>query len=213
MIVSWKHVTRRVSIGLSVFMLMIFLAACGGGSTGSSTPTPKLPTPTPSPTTPSIALQTFTGDGFTISYPQSWQKSSSSAQGISQTVFHDETTGNAFTIVATPDPGGAASADTIANASIQSVSQAGLKNSKPDTSVAPSVTVNGVTWVQRAVTGTATVNGQDVPAKLILLVAIHPAGAADSRAFQLIYGGPTLTYDLINAQIFQPMLQSFKFTS
>ncbi len=34
MIVSWKHVTRRVSIGLSAFMLMVFLAACGGGRHG-----------------------------------------------------------------------------------------------------------------------------------------------------------------------------------
>ncbi len=209
MMLSWKHVTRRVSISLGVVVLMVFLAACGGGSTGSSTPTPAAPTPTPSPSTPSVAMQTFTGNGFTISYPQNWQKSSSNN---TQTVFTDQTTGNAFTIVQTPDPGGAASADSLANASVQALSTSVLKNGKTET-VPASVTVNGVTWVQRALTGSITVNGQDVPAKLILLVAIHPASAANSQAFQLIYGGPTLTFDLINAQIFQPMLQSFKFTA
>lgn len=212
MIVSWKHVTRRVSIGLSAFMLMVFLAACGGGSTGSSTPTPTPPTPTPSPTTPSIAMQTFTGNGFTISYPQSWQKSSSSSQNTSQTVFQDTTTGNSFTIVSTPDPGGALSADSLASTSSQALLGSVLKNGKSE-NVPASVTINGVTWSQRGASGDATVNGQSVPAKLILLVTVHPPNATTSQAFQLIYAGPALTFDLISAQIFQPMLQSFKFTS
>jgi hypothetical protein len=191
---------------------MIFLAACGGGGTGSSTPTPTSPTPTPSPTTPSVALQTFTGDGFTISYPASWQKSSSSSQNTSQTVFQDATTGNSFTIVATPDPGGALSADSLANTSSQALMDSVLKNGKSET-VPTSVTINGVTWSQRGASGDVTVNGQSVPAKLILLVTVHPANATTSRAFQLIYAGPALTFDMVSAQIFQPMLQSFKFTS
>jgi len=213
MIVSWKHVTRRVSISLSAVVLMVFLAACGGGgSTGSATPTPTSPASNPSPTTPSVAMQTFTGNGFTISYPQSWQKTSSNSQGLNQVAFHDETTGNAFTIVMTPDPEGAASADKIADTSVQTLSSVAVKNGKPAT-VPASTTINGITWSQRAITGTVAVNSQDVPAKVIVLVTIHPANSATSQAFELFYGGPTFTFDLVNTQIFQPMLQSFKFTA
>lgn len=212
MTLSWKHVTRRVSISLGAIVLMVFLAGCGGGSTGSSTPTPATPTPTPSPATPSVGMQTFSGNGFTISYPQSWQKSSSSTQNTSQAVFQDAATGNSFTIVTTPDPGGALSADSLANTSSKALAGSVLKNGKPD-SVPASVTVNGVTWSQRGVSGDATVNGQSVPAKLILLVTVHPANATTSQAFQLIYASPALTFDQVNAQIFQPMLQSFKFTA
>lgn len=204
---SWKHVTRQVSINLSFLVLIALLAACGGGGgTASSTPTPSASVP--SPTAPSTSMQTFTGNGFSISYPQSWQKTTSS----SQTVFEDATTGNAFTIVQTADPGGAASADTLASASIQAIAKTVLKNGKTE-SIAASTSLNGVTWSQRAVTGDVTVGSQDVPAKLVLLVTIHPASAPTSQAFQLFYVAPTFTFDQVNLLIFQPMLQSFKFTS
>jgi hypothetical protein len=153
-------------------------------------------------------MQTFTGNGFSISYPQNWQKTTSS----SQTVFSDETAGNAFTIVQTADPGGAASADTIASASIQAIAKTVLKNGKTAT-VPATVSINGTTWSQRAVTGDIEANGQNVPAKLVLLVTIHPAGAATSQSFQLFYIAPTLTFDQVNLLIFQSMLQSFKFTA
>lgn len=210
---SWKHVTRRMSLGLGVALLMVLLAACGGGSSGSTgtTPTPKASTPTPTPT-PAVAMQTYTGNGFTVSYPQGWTPDASNSQGISQVAITDKTTGNAFTIVATPDPGGISSADKLADASIQALSKAAVKDGKA-VSVDPSVTINGVTWAQRAITGTTTVNGQSVPVKVILLVTVHPASAANSQAYQLIYGGPTLLFDQTNTQIFQPMLQSFKFTA
>lgn len=204
---SWKHVTRQVSISLSFIVLITVLAACGGGGgTASSTPTPSAPTP--APTTASVGMQTFTGNGFSISYPQNWQKTTSS----SQTVFSDETAGNAFTIVQTADPGGAASADTIATASIQAIAKTVLKNGKTET-VPATVSINGTTWSQRAVTGDVEANGQTVPAKLVLLVAIHPASAVTSQSFQLFYVAPTLTFDQANLLVFQPMLQSFKFTA
>ena len=210
MIISWKHVTRRVLAGLSAVVLMVFLAACGGGgSTGSATPTPTTPPSNPSPTAPSTAMQTFTGNGFTISYPQNWKKTSSTN---SQTAFQDPTTGNTFTIVQTPDPGGVLSADSLANTTSQGLESSVLTNGKSD-SVPASVTINGVTWSQRGASGNTKVDNQTIPAKLILLVTIHPASAATSQAFELIYAGPALTFDLVNAQIFQPMLQSFKFTA
>jgi hypothetical protein len=153
-------------------------------------------------------MQTFTGNGFSIGYPQSWQKTTSN----SQTVFEDATAGNAFTVVQTADPGGAASANTIASASIQAIARTVLKNAKTE-SVSSSISINGVTWSQRAVTGDVVVNNQTVPAKLMLLVAVHPASAVASQAFQLFYVAPTFTFDQVNQLIFQPMLQSFKFTS
>jgi hypothetical protein len=203
----WKHVTRQVFISLSVVISLTVLAACGGGSsTTSSTPTPSAAVP--SPTAALVGMQTFTGNGFSISYPQTWQKSTSNTQ----TVFEDSTLGNAFTIVQTADPGGAASADTLASASIQAIARTVLKNAKTE-SVTPSTSINGVTWSQRAVTGDVVVGSQTVPAKLVLLVAVHPASAVASQAFQLFYVAPTFTFDQVNQTIFQPMLQSFKFTS
>lgn len=204
---SWKHVARQVCISLNVVFALTVLAACGGGgSTGSSTPTPSASAP--SPTAALGSMQTFTGNGFSISYPQTWQKSTSNAQ----TVFEDATAGNAFTIVQTADPGGAASANTLADASIQAIAKTVLKNAKTE-NVTASTTINGVTWSQRAVTGDVVVNNQTVPAKLVLLVAVHPASAVASQAFQLFYVAPTFTFDQVNQLIFQPMLQSFKFTS
>lgn len=207
---SWKHVTQRMSLGLSTLLLVVLLAACGGtGSTGSgSTPTPKPPTPTP--TTPAVAMQTYTGTNYSISYPQNWKVDSSSAQGISQTAIHDDVSGNAFTIVGTPDPGGVSSASSLADITIQTLEKSTVKNAQT-VSVAPTVTINGVTWAQRSITGTTTVNGQDVPATIFLLVTLHPANAANTTAYQLIYGGPTVTFAQANVLAFQPMLQSFKF--
>ncbi|MFL5657430.1 MAG: hypothetical protein ACJ8CB_25020, partial [Ktedonobacteraceae bacterium] len=73
----------RLSLSLSSLLLVLVLAACslGSGSTGTAptttsghTPATTHPTSVPAqPTSASAAgLATYTGDGFTISYPQGW---------------------------------------------------------------------------------------------------------------------------------------------
>src|SRR2546429_1395444 len=73
----------RLSLSLCSLLLVLVLAACslGSGSTGTAptttsghTPATSQPTSVPAqPTSASAAnLATYTGDGFTISYPQGW---------------------------------------------------------------------------------------------------------------------------------------------
>lgn len=214
---SWKHVTRRMSIACCSLLLVVLLAACGGSGnngTGSATATPaatQAPTATATPAAPAVTMKTYTGTDYSISYPSTWQVTSSNGQAANQVAIQDATTGNGLTIVGTPDPNGVSSADSLASISAQTIAKSVVKNGQV-TSLS-SVTLNGVTWAQRQITGTITLQGQDVPAKIILLVATHPANSATTKAYQLFYGGPTATFDQANTLAFQPMLQSFKFTA
>jgi len=215
MTLSWKRVTRRLSLGLSFFLLAFLLTACGGigislgsSSTPTATPTPKTSTPTPTPT-PAIALTTYTGTGFTIGYPSDWKPQTSG----SAVAFQDAQGLNALTIATIPNPEGTQSADTISTTSLATLEQTGgVKNPQP-VSLSPTTTVGGESWVQKGITGTATDNGVAVPGELVLLVDNHPANAPTTLAYEIYYGGPSVTFSVTNATIFQAMLQSFKFTS
>src|SRR2546429_8316978 len=73
----------RLSLSLCGLLLVLVLAACslGGGSTGTAPTTTSGHTPATTHATsvpaqptsaPAASLTTYTGDGFTISYPQGW---------------------------------------------------------------------------------------------------------------------------------------------
>lgn len=206
---SWKHVTQRMSMGLSAVVLIVLLAACGGsGGTGSTaTPTPKPPTPTP--TTPAANMQTYTGTNFSISYPQGWQKSASG----NQVTFDDPlVTKDYMTIVTIPNPGGTQSASALADTTMPLVEKTLLTNAKPAT-VAPTVTVGGESWTQRSATGELALTDPGTQGTLFLLIDNHPANAANTQAYEIYYYGPTSTFSQSDTLAFQPMLQSFKFTS
>lgn len=210
---SWKHVTRRMSLGLGVVLLMVLLAACGGGSSGSTgtTPTPKASTPTPTPTTavPTANMKTYTGKDFSISYPQTWQESASG----NQVTFADPlVTKDIVTIVAVPNPAGAQSASDIADSSMPLIEKTLLTKAQPAT-VAPTVTVAGESWAQRSATGDLALTDPGTQGTLFLLVDNHPANAANTQAYEIYYYGPTSTFSQSNTLAFQPMLQSFKFTA
>lgn len=203
----FKHATQRLAFGVVSLVLLVLLAACGGGGSGgtaNATPTTgsngggSISSPTPS-----IALQTTTAHTYSISYPQTWKKTGT---GDDMTFQDSATSGNSLSIVVTPDPNGAASADTVANTAVQAFSKT-LTNGKVVT-IPATITIGGVTWSQRAVMGTTKVAHQNVLIKAVLLTAVH-----NGQVYQIIYGGPVLTFDLINALNFQPMLQSFKFTA
>jgi photosystem II reaction center protein PsbP len=204
-----KQVTQRLSLGVCSLVLLVLLVACGGSSpAATATPTTSTtsgPAPTP---TPSIAMSTAAGTTYSISYPQSWKKSGAE----NDVSFQDSpTSGNNLSVVVSPNPNGAVPASTLADTTIQALGKT-FTGTKTVT-IAPTITVNGVTWSQRAVTGTTKVGNQNVDIKVVLLVAVHPASGASTQAYEIIYGGPIFTFDLINAINFQPMVQSFKFTA
>src|SRR3989440_12515962 len=73
----------RVSLSVCSLLFAFLLSACslGGGSTGTAptttsgnTPATTQPTSVPAQPTsaPATSLTTYTGDGFSISYPQGW---------------------------------------------------------------------------------------------------------------------------------------------
>lgn len=185
-------------------ILSLFLVACGsGGSSGSaSTPTPT-PTPKPSPT-PSMLV--YNGDGFKISYPQGWKVTHQSNSSVQ---FADSLQLDNLIVATTNNPGGAASADKLADATIAALKPS-LKNSKTE-NVSPTTTMAGDSWSQRSASGDTTINGQNTTIKFVLIVDNHPAHVASTKSFEIIYGTSKSLFDSATTTYFQPMLQSFKF--
>ncbi len=203
-----KHVTQRLSLALCALLLVLFLAACGGtGGTAASTPTPK-PTATPSPTpTPAVAM--FTGEGYTISYPKDWKQSSSGGQGA----FQDAQGVNALAVLAIPNPNGIQQPGTLVDASLSGgVKGANMTNTSP-ANLPATVSLGGETWTQKGTTGTASKGGISAPYEVVVLAVNHPANTANTKIFEIIYAGPVVGSTLMDDQLFQAMLQSFKFTS
>lgn len=214
MISFCKYVTRRLSFVLSALLLAVLLAACGGvGGSGNATPTPKPTTPAPTATpTPSVALQTYTGNGFTIGYPQGWKTQTVQQNAVNGIAFTDAQGINALTVLLVPNPGGVTSAADENKAAVTLVNAAaGLKSPQP-VSLPTTTSVAGESWVQTGETGTINMNNTDVPGEVVVLTDNHPAKSPTTNAYDIYYGGPSLTFQQEN-QIFQAMLQSFKFTA
>jgi hypothetical protein len=204
MLFPGKHIRRSAILLLCGLIISLLLAACGGGGTSSATPTPK-PTPSPTP----VSLTTYMGDGYTINFPQGWKATKSESTGT--VTFADPVGIYNLSIAVTFNPGGAASKDNLADAAATGA-KSKLKNPKTET-IAPTTTVGGDTWSQRAVSGDATVNGQTANVKLVVIADNHPASSPSTKAFIIVYGTARVLFDAANSTYFQPMLQSFKFTS
>ena len=200
-----KEAVRRFLPSVAALVLLVLLVACSdagkSGSTATPTSRPQLPTPIPT-----VTLKTYLGTGFTISYPQDW-KATAMATGVT---FQDARGVNGFTLVKTPNPKGAASADTIADNNFKLYEGIMLQKSQALTT-SLTVTVNGTTWVQRAATGLSTTNGQHMTMKLVYLATNYPASTPTTQCFQIVYGGPQAAFGQASAAYFMPMLQSLKF--
>ncbi len=210
---SWRHVTQRMSIVFCSLLLVLVLAACGGSggsTTGTATATPAsaTPTATTAASNPAASMVQYTGTTFSISYPQSWQKSASG----NQVTFLDPISKNVVTIVTVANPAGAQSPSALADGSLPLIEKTLVSDGKNAT-VAPTVTINGETWAQRSATGTLALTDPGTPGTLFLLVNNHPASAPTTQAYEIYYYGPTSTFTEANTLAFQPMLQSFKFTA
>jgi hypothetical protein len=202
----FKRTSQRVIPACCCLILVLLLVACGGGTTSTSTPAPTpQPSPTPSPT-PTPGLTVYTGKGYAISYPQGW-KVTSSKDGVS---FSDASADQALVITVNPDPNDAVEASTVANESI-AASKKQMEN--PQTEILPpTTTVGGENWVQKSISGTETLTGQSVDVQLVVMSDNHPAHAANTRNFTIVYVAEKSSFATANTSYFQPMLQSFKFT-
>jgi len=211
MYVTLRSAIQRVLFICSSLILVGLLAACGGNGGSSSTPTPtptKAPTPTPTlPPSPTTTLTTYTGNGYTVSYPQGWSISTS---GTTVT-FTDPTKIYNFAVVVSPDPNGVSSPDTSVNAGITGVKS---RLTNPQTvSLPATTTVGGDSWVQKGVSGNTTQNGQNVDIEVIVISDNHPANSPTTNNFTIIYGTAKQLFPTAMTAYFQPMLSSFKFTS
>ena len=204
-----KAIRHWTLLTVGSILLTLALIACGGGSTTSSAPTatPK-PTAAPSPTSASNT-QTYNGDGFTIDYPSSWTIDTSTA---GQVIFGDPTTGAAMRINVVDNPSSGQTADSIVTATIQQF-QSQYTNLQQASSVPNSAMVGGDTWSQQGATYDVTSNGQATNFTGIVLADGHPANSPNLKGFLIVYAAPTDTFDQVNTNIFQPMLQTFTFTS
>ncbi len=156
-----------------------------------------------------ISWPTYTGDGYTLNYPPGWKTTKSESTGT--VTFADPAGIYNLSIAVTSNPDGAASPDDLADAAATGA-RSKLKNPKDET-IAPTTTVGGETWSQRAVSGDSTVNGQTANVKLVIIADNHPASSPSTRGFIIAYGTARALFDVANSTHFQPMLQSFKFTS
>src|SRR6059058_6032716 len=111
MLKRMHYVSHGTMLALSSLMFVVLLVACGSSSTSGTTSTPTLAPTSTSPSAATGAMTAFQGNGFTISYPQTWQINQRANNIFT---FTDSTGGIKMTITVTPDPNGTISADSVA---------------------------------------------------------------------------------------------------
>lgn len=202
----------RSMVAACSLVLVLALAACGSAtSTSGSTPTATTapvatPTVATTPTT-STTLTTYNGNGYSIGYPQGWNVN----HGGNSVAFTDPTGIYSLTILVVPNPGGAISADTVVNTGVQ-LATGTLKNTQM-VNVPASTTIGGDTWVQKSLAGTSAAAGQTGTVQAVVASDNHPANSSSTNSYTITYQTLQATFDAANGQYFQPMVQSFKFTS
>jgi hypothetical protein len=204
---------KPLLLACSMFLVLL-LAACGSsGTTSGSTPTTAptsqaSPSPAVTPTSATTAnLTTYTGNGYTIGYPQGWKVN---AAGKS-VVLADPTGIYNLTIVISPNPGGVIGPDSVVNLGIQGVK--GTLTNPQTVNVPSSITIGGDSWVQKSIAGTSTAGGQSGVVQVVAASDNHPANSPSTNSYTIIYATLQATFAAANTQYFQPMLQSFKFTA
>jgi hypothetical protein len=86
-----------------------------------------------------------------------------------------------------------------------------VKNPQTET-LPPTTTVGGESWDQKSISGTETSGGQNLDFQIVVMSDNHPASAANTQNFTIVYGTEKSRFATANTSYFQPMLQSFKFT-
>ena len=201
-----KHFVRLSILVVCSLVFALVFVACGGGSAsgGSATSsTPAAQSTATSESTSTSSTTTYTGNGFTIDYPQDW-KVSTPASG--QVTFGDSSGNVGLGVQIINNPNGV-TPDAELSAILQKL-QSDPKHSNYQKVDMPATTmVAGETWVQGAVTYDLTANGQTTSLETVVLVDNHSA----TKGFSLFYVAPADMFDQVNNDKFQPMLQSFAF--
>lgn len=211
-------ICRKLWLALTFGCLLLLLAACNfggisvnGGTTPTPTPTQKAAPTTVIPSPTAVAsMVTYTGNGYTIGYPKGWTVSKGSTGAVT---FTDPQGVAYVTIQVVPNPNGMISTSDEVNAGLQ-VFKSQAKN-YTRVNIAPTTSVAGETWSQGSATGDVTPTGANSPvtAKIVVISANHPANTSSTQGFTLGYVTAAQVFDMANTTYFQPMLQSFKFTS
>ncbi len=181
-----RHKThvKWTALLLCILALTLFLAACSPG--GQTT---VVPTPTP-------AVTAYTGDGYTLSYPQGWKVNT---QGPLVVFTSNSDPGITFSVSVVPTLLPGVTVDDQLKAALQLFAQ----NYQQDNAVASTETVGGETWQQRGATTDRT--GQKV--KGVVLGNQH-----SGKIFVITMVAKADNYDQAYNTSFKPILDSFKFT-
>ena len=180
---------KWVSFLVSILALTLFLVACG--SSGGSTTT--TPAPTPTPTSTGV---TYTGNGYTLTYPAGWTQSGPQSLAVFTNNSDPDAT---FTVTVTPKTI-LTNQTTELDAAIRA-----LKNNANFTQTNTTTTsIGGDSWKEQD--ATFNQNGQNVKAAII-------ADEHSNNVFVITLKDKAGSYDQTNSTAFQPMLNSFKFTS
>jgi PsbP len=185
----FMNVHRKANVKWALLLLCLLalalcLVACGESGTTSA------PTPTPSGTT-------YTGNGYTLTYPQGWTPK---AEGP-VVVFTSNSDSNAtFTVTTTPALP-ITNVDQQLNAALKALES--QPNYKQDTTVPSTASVGGDTWKQAG--ATSDKGGQNV--KAVVLADQHA-----QKIFVITLTAKTDSYDQVYNSTFKPMLDSFKFS-
>ena len=213
-----RHRFQLLVGGLCSVALLLLLTACqvnGGPQNVTPTPTPSpiptlTPTPTPSPTPIVATLKPYKGNGYAIDYPKGWTVSVGSDNIVSIT---DPTGLLSMTITVQPNAQGTTSSVSLVDSGLQ-VFQTQASNYQ-QLNVASTTTIGTVTWSQGAAMGDVTVTGQVAPVTMkdIVVANNHPVASSTTMAYTISYSASVQDFSFVDQGYFQPMLQSFAFTS
>ncbi len=185
MSVHRKANVKWASLLLCLLALALVLVACGDSGTTTTTPTP-----TPSGTT-------YTGNGYTLSYPQGWTYK---AEGPA-VVFTNSSDPNATVTVTAMPALPITNADKQLNIALKALES--QPNYKQDSTVPSTASVGGDTWQQAG--ATSDKGGQNV--KAVILADQH-----SGKIFVITLTAKTDSYDQVYSSTFKPMLDSFQFS-
>jgi hypothetical protein len=155
------------------------------------------------PGVPRPSFADYLDDGYAISYPADWQRAQVPVDrmfGGSQVFQHGDAS---LLVYGTVDtfPGSQIVSDYVSNL----VSYAGYKK----LTIAPTMTINGVTWSQGALVGKNAQTGKQE--EQVIFVAQNPYTNAHYKHFEVLCRDDVASFAATNSSAFQPMLLSFRF--
>jgi len=156
------------------------------------------------------SFKTYTAKDYSIDYPEGWTASVGSDNIVS---FTDPTGLLYLTITVQLNAQGATAPTDLVTMGLQ-VFQSQASNYQ-QVSIASTTTIGNETWSQGAATGNVTITGQVAPiaTKEVVIADNHPPSSVTTKGYTIAYSASLSDFILVNQGYFQPMLQSFSFTS